>query len=174
VRRDVEEHILAFVEAAAIGDDAIDQPLFRSTLRRAKQLTANPRASKTVCELVKRRWKDAGLPIPPSPYSFRARRITDLESQGMLLEDVHRLAEHADRRTTAIQDRRQKKATPDLLDRVSIRGIITCKRSAFFSMRLFDGRLAAELLSSSICRLDPERLLILCIRTLIVGFIFTR
>jgi integrase/recombinase XerD len=41
-------------------------------------------SSKTICELVKRRLKDAGL----SSHSFRVSVITDLLTQGVPLVDV--------------------------------------------------------------------------------------
>jgi len=120
VRHDLERFILAYVEAAGIAGDAKDRPLFRSTRRRTKQLTGNALTSKAICELVKRRLKDAGLPVRLSPHSFRVTGITDLLSQGMPLEDVQRLAGHAEPRTTALYDRRQKKVTRNIVERISI------------------------------------------------------
>lgn len=58
--------------------------------------------------MMKRRLKDAGLPDNLSPHSFRVTRITALLQQGVPLEDVHRLADHADPRTTRFYDRRDK------------------------------------------------------------------
>jgi site-specific recombinase XerD len=120
VRHDLEGYILAYVEAAGIVGDAKDRPLFRSTLRRTKQLTSNALTSKAICELVKRRLKDAGLPARLSPHSFRVTGITDLLAQGMPLEDVQHLAGHAEPRTTALYDRRQKKVTRNIVERISI------------------------------------------------------
>ena len=70
VRHELEGDILAYVEAAGIAGDAKDWPLFRSTVRKTKQLTGNALTSKAICELVKRRLKDAGLPERLSPHSF--------------------------------------------------------------------------------------------------------
>jgi hypothetical protein len=39
-----------------------------------------------ICELVKRRLKDAGLPKRLSPHSFRVAAVTDLLTQGVPLE----------------------------------------------------------------------------------------
>ena len=78
VRHDLEGMILAYIEAAGIGGQAKDSPLFRSTLRRTKQLTGNALTTKAICELVKRRLKDAGLPLRLSPHSFRVATVTDL------------------------------------------------------------------------------------------------
>ena len=49
-----------------------------------------------VCRMVKRRLKDADLPGVLSPHSFQVTTITDLLEQGVPLEDVQRLAGHAD------------------------------------------------------------------------------
>ena len=73
-----------------------------------------------VCRMVKRRLEDAGLPGVLSPHSFRVTTITDLLEQGLPLEDVQRLAGHADPRTTRLYDRRQKKITRNIVERISI------------------------------------------------------
>jgi integrase/recombinase XerD len=56
-----------------------------------------------------------------SPHSFRVPTITDLLEQGVPLEDVQqRLAGHADPCTTRLYDRRQKKITRNIVERISI------------------------------------------------------
>jgi site-specific recombinase XerD len=121
VRHDLEGMILAYIEAAGIGDQAKDSPLFRAgTNGTAKTLTDNPLTSKRICELVKRRLKDAGLPERLSPHSFRVAAITDLLTQGVPLEDVQYLAGHAEPRTTGLYDRRKKKVTRNIVERLSI------------------------------------------------------
>jgi len=76
--------------------------------------------SRVVYDLVKRRLKDAGLPSRLSPHSFREAAITDLLTQGVPLEDVQYLAGHAEPRTTGLYDRRQKKVTRNIVERISI------------------------------------------------------
>ncbi len=120
VRHDLEADIRAYLAAAGISAEAKDRPLFRSTLRRTKQLTGNSLTTKAICELVKRRLKDAGLPSRLSPHSFRVTAITDLLTQGVPLEDVQYLAGHAEPRTTGLYDRRQKKVTRNIVERISI------------------------------------------------------
>jgi integrase/recombinase XerD len=120
VRHDLEGNIWAYLDAAGIAGDAKERPLFRSTLRRTKQLTGNALTSKAICELVKRRLKDAGLPLRLSPHSFRVTAITHLLTQGVPLEDVQCLAGHAEPRTTGLYDRRQKKVTRNIVERISI------------------------------------------------------
>ena len=76
--------------------------------------------SKRICELVKRRLKDAGLPSRLSPHSFRVTAITELLDAGGAAEDVQYLAGHAEPRTTGLYDRRQKKVTRNIVERISI------------------------------------------------------
>lgn len=120
VRHDLEGFIRAYLDAAGIGGDAKDSPLFRAGNGRTKRLTGNGLSSKVICELVKRRLKDAGLPSRLSPHSFRVTAITDLLTQGVPLEDVQYLAGHAEPRTTGLYDRRQKKVTRNIVERISI------------------------------------------------------
>jgi integrase/recombinase XerD len=87
VRHDLSGFILAYVEAAGIAGDAKDTPLFRTSNIRTRTLTGKAMTSKRICELFKRRLKDAGLPEHLSPHSFRATAITDLLSQGIPLDE---------------------------------------------------------------------------------------
>jgi len=70
--------------------------------------------------MVKRRMAACGLPRRLSPHSFRVTTITDLLEQGVPLEDVQNLAGHADPRTTRLYDRRQKKITRNIVERISV------------------------------------------------------
>ncbi len=120
VRHDLEGFIRAYLDAAKIEMEGKDSPLFRAGNGRTKRLTGNAMSSKVICELVKRRLKDAGLPSRLSPHSFRVTAITDLLTQGVPLEDVQYLAGHAEPRTTGLYDRRQKKVTRNIVERISI------------------------------------------------------
>lgn len=71
-----------------------------------------------LCHLL--RLVDAGLPEHLSPHSFRVTTITDLLEQGVPLEDVQRLAGHSDPRTTRLYDRRDRKITRNVVERISI------------------------------------------------------
>src|SRR4051794_35413958 len=57
VRHDLEGHIRAYLDAAGIGAENKDRPLFRSTQGKTKRLTGNPLTTKDVCRMVKRRLK---------------------------------------------------------------------------------------------------------------------
>jgi site-specific recombinase XerD len=120
VRHDLEGCIRAYLEAAGIAGEAKEKPLYRAGNGRSGKLTEKAMDSRVVCDLVKRRLKDAGLPERLSPHSFRVSAITDLLTQGVPLEDVQYLAGHAEPRTTGLYDRRQKKVTRNIVERISI------------------------------------------------------
>jgi site-specific recombinase XerD len=119
VRHDLELLLLAYVRAAAIADG----PLFRTANRKTRTLTAKPMTGVDVCRMMKRRLKEAGLPGHFSPHSFRVATVTDLLEQNVPLEDVQYLAGHADPRTTRIYDRRRRKVTRNIVERISIKGL---------------------------------------------------
>lgn len=120
VRHDLEGFIRAYLEAAGISGEPKDRPLYRVGNGRSGKLGEKAMDSRVVCDLVKRRIKDAGLPSRLSPHSFRVAAITDLLTQGVPLEDVQYLAGHAEPRTTGLYDRRQKKVTRNIVERISI------------------------------------------------------
>jgi integrase/recombinase XerD len=57
VRLELERDMLSYLETAGIGGDARDRPLFRSSVRKKKQITANTITGKAICETVMRRLK---------------------------------------------------------------------------------------------------------------------
>ncbi len=120
VRHDLENYIRAYREVAVSEGDTKETPLFRTAKGRTKQLTPRAMSSKVICELVKRRLKDAGLPLRLSPHSFRVTAITDLLTQSVPLEDVQYLAGHSEPRTTSLYDRRKKRVTRNIVERISI------------------------------------------------------
>lgn len=119
VRHDLELFLDMYIKEAGIRDER-ETPLFRSTVRKTKQLTQNGMTAVDMCRMVKRRMKKAGLPAQLSPHSFRVTGITDLLEQGVALEDVQYLAGHSDPRTTRLYDRRQKKVTRNIVERISV------------------------------------------------------
>jgi site-specific recombinase XerD len=120
VRHDLRQYIQEYIAAAKLEYSEKNTPLFRSTVRRTKQMTMNGMLPGDIGRMVKRRLHDAGLPSILSPHSFRAGTITDLLSQGVPLEDVQNLAGHADPRTTRLYDRRQRKVTRNIVERISV------------------------------------------------------
>jgi integrase/recombinase XerD len=120
VRHDLEQYILAYL--ATIPDWQADNvaPFFRTVIRRTAVFTTIAMTNIDICRMIKRRLSDAGLPEHLSPHSFRVTTITDLLTQGVPLEDVQYLAGHSDTRTTALYDRRQKRVSRNVVERISI------------------------------------------------------
>lgn len=118
-RHDLEGFIREYL--AACGDAGEDAPLFRSAVGRTGKLGDNAMSQNDVLRMVKRRLADAGLPASRlTCHSFRATTITDLLDQGVPLEDVQYLAGHADPRTTRLYDRRKKRVTRNIVERISV------------------------------------------------------
>jgi integrase/recombinase XerD len=67
VRHDLEQLLRDYIDAAKITEG----PLFRTAVRRTKQLTAKAMSGIDICRMMKRRLKAAGLPGQFSPHSFR-------------------------------------------------------------------------------------------------------
>ena len=117
VRHDLQRLLLDYILAAGITEG----PLFRTAHSKTRTFTKNAMNGIDICRMMKRRLKAAGLPAHFSPHSFRVAAVTDLLSQDVPLEDVQHLAGHADPRTTRIYDRRRRKVTRNLVERISIR-----------------------------------------------------
>ena len=116
VRHDLEGYLRAYMKAAKITEG----PLFRTAVRKTKVLTKNGMTGVDICRMMKRRLKDAGVSGHFSPHSFRVTTVTDLLEQNVPLEDVQYLAGHSDPRTTRIYDRRRRKVTRNIVERISI------------------------------------------------------
>jgi site-specific recombinase XerD len=121
VRHDLQGLLVEYLRSAnlMLGHDDT-RPFFTTANRNSKQLTHRTMTANDIGRMVKRRMKAAALPDRLSPHSFRVATITDLLEQGVPLEDVQHLAGHADPRTTRLYDRRQKKVTRNIVERISI------------------------------------------------------
>ena len=120
VRHDLDRWLGEYLEAAGIHADPKESPLFRSALGKQKQLSPRPLSANSMGLMLKRRLKDAGLPPIFSPHSFRVLVVTDLLSQDVPLEDVQYLAGHANPKTTQIYDRRRRRVTRNIVERISV------------------------------------------------------
>jgi site-specific recombinase XerD len=116
VRLDLQLLLLDYIDAAKITEG----PLFRTALGKTDILTNRAMTGIDVCRMMKRRLREAGLPTHYSPHSFRVATVTDLLEQNQPLEAVQQLAGHADPRTTRLYDRRQRKITRNIVERISI------------------------------------------------------
>jgi site-specific recombinase XerD len=120
VRHDLQGFLTEYLSAATTDNQSEDGPLFRTALGRTRTLSDNSITGVDVCRLVKRRLKAAGLPTIISPHSFRSCTATDLLLQGVALEDVQHLLGHSDVRVTRLYDRRQRRVTRNIVERISV------------------------------------------------------
>ena len=70
--------------------------------------------------MLKRRLAAAGLPVMLRPHSFRVLVVTDLLQQNVPLEDVQYLAGHSNPQTTQLYDRRRRRVTRNIVERISV------------------------------------------------------
>lgn len=119
VRHDLEQWIDEYIERARIKTAIKDTPLFRPLVRKEQRVQAKFMHANDVCRMVKRKMAQAELREVLSAHSFRVATITDLLEQRMDISDVQELAGHADARTTKLYDRSNRKATRNLVERIS-------------------------------------------------------
>lgn len=122
MRHDMQKVLMEYITEADINLDTEDKkaPLFRSMLRKEGVFSGNAVTRNDISRMLKRRFKAAKLSDRYSGHSFRVTTITDLLEQDVPLEDVQRLAGHADPRTTRLYDRRKKKVTRNIVERISV------------------------------------------------------
>lgn len=119
VRHDLEGWINEYIAASGIANDPRAAPLFRAA-DKTRALVKDDYGAHSIRQMMKRRLKDAGLPDLFSPHSFRVTVVTDLLNQNVPLEDVQYLAGHSSPTTTRIYDRRRRKVTRNIVERISI------------------------------------------------------
>jgi integrase/recombinase XerD len=119
-RHDLQQSLNEFLDRSGLRNADPQSPLFRTTERKTKRLTQRGMTADDIARMVKRRLRDAGLSTRLSPHSFRVTTITDLLEQGVPLADVQYLAGHADPRTTRLYDRRQRRVTRNIVERISV------------------------------------------------------
>jgi site-specific recombinase XerD len=120
VRHDLMRLLQEYLQAARLEQAAGESPLFRSVAGRTGRLTDNRMTSTDMGRMLKRRLRKAGLPLRVCPHSFRVATLTNLLEQDIPLESVQQLAGHADPRTTRLYDRRHKRVTRNIVERISI------------------------------------------------------
>ena len=121
VRIDLDRWLAEYVASAGIADDPKASPLFRSAdFHASSGLGAGGVGPWTIRCLLKRRLKDAGLPQVFTPHSFRVMVVTDLLTQGVPIEDVQYLAGHSHPSTTQVYDRRDRRVSRNIVERISV------------------------------------------------------
>lgn len=119
-RADLQGYMLAYLDQVDWKNTPKDSPIFRTLAGRSRTLTSNGTNGTDIYRMLKRRLTAAGLPTSYTPHSFRVTTLTDLLEQGVAIEDAQYLAGHADLRTTKLYDRRKKKVTRNMVERISI------------------------------------------------------
>lgn len=120
VRFDLDEWLAAYLDAGQLQDDSPDSPLFRAMIPGTDRYNPDGLGPWTIRQLLKRRLHDAGLPSFLTPHSFRVLVVTDLLAQNVPIEDVQYLVGHSHSSTTQIYDRRAKRVTRNLVERISV------------------------------------------------------
>jgi integrase len=82
VRHDLAKILFEYLKAAGLENADKDTPLLRSAIRKTGKLTGRGMHPGDICQMVKRRLRDAGLPTRLSPHSFRVATITEAGSSG--------------------------------------------------------------------------------------------
>ena len=119
VRHDLAAWLNQYIAAAGIAEEP-KAPLFRAADGKRKALTTSAYRAHSMRQMMKRRLYDAGLQELFSPHSFRVTVVTDLLNQNVPLEDVQYLAGHASPTTTRVYDRRRRRVTRNIVERISI------------------------------------------------------
>ena len=119
VRYDLDEWIAAYMQAAGITEDPPTSPLWRAGITRVGPLSDRPLTPAGVRQLLKRRLRAAGLPETLTPHSFRVMVVTDLLSQNVPVEEVQYLVGHSHPSTTQLYDRRKRRVTRNIVERIS-------------------------------------------------------
>ncbi len=117
-RHDLQLFLQEYIVVADV--ESKTAPLFRTVQGKTDQLTTLAMTANDIARMVKRQCQKAKLSDRFSPHSFRVTTITDLLNQGVPLEDVQHLAGHADPRTTRLYDRRKRKVTRNIVERISV------------------------------------------------------
>jgi site-specific recombinase XerD len=118
VRHDLEGWLDAYIVAAGIGEDARSAPLFRAANGKKKELLCDDYKAHSIRQMLKRRLARAGCPTSSARIPSRVTVVTGLLNQNIPLEDVQYLAGHSSPTTTRIYDRRRRKVTRNIVERI--------------------------------------------------------
>ena len=118
VRSDLRAVMRTYFECVATQHS--QSPMFFTARGNTDTFTDRPIAGRDISRMLKRYLVRAGLPDNLSPHSYRVAVATDLLEQGVPLSDVQYLLGHADPRTTRLYDRRQKRVTRNIVERIRL------------------------------------------------------
>ena len=119
IRSDLDGWLAEYMDAAGINDSPPDAPLWLCS-HRWDFFRPHPLHPMGIRSLLKRRLKAAGLPTNLTPHSFRVMVVTTLLSQEVPVEQVQRLVGHSHPSTTQLYDRRPRRITRSIVERIPI------------------------------------------------------
>lgn len=120
VHHSLEEHLDAYLNAAAIRDEK-KGPLFRTfAVITGRPLSLAPLAQADAWRMIRRRAKHAGIKTKLGCHTFRATGITAYLENGGTLEHAQQIAAHESPRTTKLYDRTTDQITLDEIERIAI------------------------------------------------------
>ena len=117
VRRDLDEWVETYMQAAGITDAPAESPLWLCG-RRWGALRHEGISTMGIRALLKRRLKAAGLPGDLTPHSFRVMVVTALLRQNVPVDEVQHLVGHSHPSTTQLYDRRRHRVTRTIVERI--------------------------------------------------------
>lgn len=115
----VDAYLSATTPTGAKAAELRRLPLFRSVDRR-RQLTDRSMSRTDVLQMIKRRARQAGLPLSTCCHTFRATGITAYLENGGTIEKAQKIANHESPRTTKLYDRTEDQLTLDEIERIGI------------------------------------------------------
>ena len=113
-----EAYLDAYIRAAGI-ENKNKEFIFRA-LDRRRALTDRPMTRIDAFRMIKRRAKNAGLPLTTCCHTFRATGITAYLENGGTIENAQTIAAHESPRTTKLYDRTSDEITLDEVERILI------------------------------------------------------
>jgi site-specific recombinase XerD len=114
-----EEYLDAYLAAAGIACQA-KAPLFRTAVGRTDVLTTSGMSRRDVWHMIRRRARNAGLPLRTCCHTFRATGITAYLANGGTIEKAQIIAAHESPRTTKLYDRTSDEITVGEIERIRI------------------------------------------------------
>lgn len=119
VRSDLDGWIQEYMQADLFTDAPPDSPLWLYG-NRWGGLKSRALRPAGIRALLKRRLRGAGLPGNLTPHSFRVMVVTALLEQAVPVEEVQRLVGHSHPSTTQLYDRRTRRITRSIVERIPV------------------------------------------------------
>ena len=113
------EYVGDYLDAAGL-EASPKVPLFQTVGWRGGSLTGKRMPRQSVWQMIKRRAREAGLPMTTGCHTMRATGITAYLDNGGSLEHARKLAAHASSQTTRLYDHSEDRLSLDEIERIRI------------------------------------------------------